>query len=120
MYSSCSNEGISQAVYEAMACGVVVVSARVGGQAEVVTPECGVLVSPQVGTDVACRYADVLHDLAVDATRRLEMSQASRQRMVERFSIQQMGDCIHTSLSKVIEYKKNEPGEPAIARSQTH
>jgi hypothetical protein len=112
------NEGISQAVYEAMACGVVVVSADVGGQAEVVTPECGVLVSPQESADVAGRYADVLHDLAGDANRRLEMSQASRQRMVERFSIQQMGDCLHTNLNRVIEDKKNKPGEPAIAYDQ--
>jgi hypothetical protein len=110
------NEGISQAVYEAMACGVVVVSANVGGQAEVVTPECGVLVSPQEGTDVAGRYADILHDLAGEAARRLEMSRASRERMVERFSVQQMGECIHSNLSRVIEDKKSKAGEPVFAQ----
>ena len=37
-------EGIALAIYEAMSMGVAVVGAIVGGQAELVTPECGVLI----------------------------------------------------------------------------
>ena len=39
------HEGISLAIYEAMAMGVAPVSANVGGQAELLTPECGVLIA---------------------------------------------------------------------------
>ena len=39
-------EGISLAIYEAMAIGLPVVSAEVGGQRELLTPECGVLIRP--------------------------------------------------------------------------
>ena len=37
-------EGISVALYEAMAVGVVPVISAVGGQAELISPDCGVLV----------------------------------------------------------------------------
>jgi hypothetical protein len=103
------NEGISQAVYEAMACGLVVVSSNVGGQAEVVSPDCGVLVSPEVDSNATGIYADTLHDLMHDAPRRQRMSQASRERILESFTLQQMGDCVQTNLRRIIDIKKNLP-----------
>ncbi len=41
-------EGIAQSIYEAMAAGLVVVGADVGGQRELVTPDCGYLLSPGI------------------------------------------------------------------------
>ena len=38
------NEGISLSIFEGMASGVVPVGAEVGGQPELVTPDCGILI----------------------------------------------------------------------------
>jgi glycosyltransferase involved in cell wall biosynthesis len=56
-------EGISLAIYEAMACGLAIVGADVGGQRELVTPECGVLIERGSEDAEASRYAQALGDL---------------------------------------------------------
>ena len=53
-------EGIALSVYEALACGVPVVGADVGGQRELVTLECGVLIDRGTEEDEARQYATVL------------------------------------------------------------
>jgi glycosyltransferase involved in cell wall biosynthesis/GT2 family glycosyltransferase len=102
------NEGISQAIYEAMSCGLVVVGAQVGGQGELVSPECGFLLSPGKPENVADEYADVLYTLISDAPHRQQMSQSSRKRVLENFTISMMGECIQSKLNEVIENKKGE------------
>ncbi len=82
-------EGIALAIYEAMAMGAVPVSADVGGQSELVTPECGVLIKP--GPDEIPAYAQALWDLLRDPARRNEMAVRARQRICERFSLREMG-----------------------------
>ncbi|MFZ0534395.1 MAG: glycosyltransferase [Anaerolineales bacterium] len=72
------NEGISQALYEAMASGLVVVGAQVGGQGELVSQDCGILISPATNQNEATEYADIIHQLIGDTERRQLMSQASR------------------------------------------
>lgn len=54
-------EGISIALLEAMAAGVVPVVARVGGQAEIVSPEAGYLIAH--GPDEEAEYVDALSRL---------------------------------------------------------
>ena len=49
-------------MFEAMAAGVVPVASDVGGQRELVTPECGVLVAH--GPDEIERYVEALRQLA--------------------------------------------------------
>ncbi len=83
-------EGISLAVYEAMAMRVVPVSADVGGQRELVTSECGILVSQ--GPDERATYVQTLEALFQDRDRRIEMGRAARQRVCENFQIEKMGD----------------------------
>ena len=56
-------EGIALSFYEALACGVPVVGANVGGQAELVTPECGVLIERGEEAEEAQHYATVLAQL---------------------------------------------------------
>jgi glycosyltransferase involved in cell wall biosynthesis len=106
------NEGISQALYEAMASGLVVVGAQVGGQGELVSQDCGILISPATNQNEATEYADILHQLICDSPRRKEMSQASRKRIVEKFTITQMGEIIQKNLSKIIENKKSRIKKP--------
>jgi glycosyltransferase involved in cell wall biosynthesis/GT2 family glycosyltransferase len=108
------NEGISQALYEAMACGLVVVSAEVGGQGELVTTDCGVLRSPESQQNESTEYADILFELICDSPRRQQMSQASRARIIEKFSLDLMGECIAKNLDKLIQNKKNRLQKPVI------
>lgn len=73
-------------VLEALACGVPQVTSDVGGTAEAVTPETGVLVPPR---DPAA-LAGALVELLTDPGRRAEMATASRARHAERFGVEGM------------------------------
>lgn len=84
------NEGISLALYEAMAMGLVPVAAEVGGQRELATPECGVLIPTQ--GDQAAQYVAALAALLTDSRRRVLMAAAARARVVALFDEQQMLD----------------------------
>ncbi len=87
-------EGIAASIFEAMACGLPVVGADAGGQRELLTPECGVLVSPSpTGTAGAARqYATILADLLSDPQRRAALGRAARQRVCQHFRLEQMGE----------------------------
>ncbi len=85
-------EGIALSIYEAMACGLPVVGAEVGGQRELVTPECGVLVQRSDEKTEARHYAEALADLLRDPTRRRDMGQAGRRRVSAQFRLEQMAD----------------------------
>jgi len=91
-------EGISLAIFEAMSMGVVPVSADVGGQRELVTPEAGVLISP--GGDEASDYADAITVLLSDPSRLSRMKLAARELVCSRFSLDQMGDTMSDILSR--------------------
>jgi glycosyltransferase involved in cell wall biosynthesis len=71
---------------EAMACGVPQVAADVGGVAEAVVPETGLVVAPR---DPAA-LADAVIALLRDPARRARMAAASRVRQRERFSVERM------------------------------
>ena len=83
------HEGISLAMYEAMAMEVVPVGADVGGQRELVTPACGVLIPP--GDDQANAYADAIASLLADEAKRSVMAKTARQRIVAHFQLREMG-----------------------------
>ncbi|QXI20035.1 glycosyltransferase family 4 protein [Pseudomonas hamedanensis] len=70
-------EGISVALLESMAAGVVPVVADVGGQDELVGEETGYLIPH--GEDEVGRYVDVLRALSLDAAMRERKAQECRQ-----------------------------------------
>jgi glycosyltransferase involved in cell wall biosynthesis/GT2 family glycosyltransferase len=82
-------EGIALAVFEAMAMGAVPVSADVGGQSELVTPDCGFLIKPGPGEIPA--YTQALLHLLRDPASRNAMAVRARQRVREHFSLHEMG-----------------------------
>jgi glycosyltransferase involved in cell wall biosynthesis len=86
MLSSTRSEAFPIAVLEAMACGVPQVVTAVGGTAEAVVPETGIVVRP--GDPVA--LAEAATQLLRDPKRRAAMSEASRIRHAEHFMVDRM------------------------------
>jgi hypothetical protein len=103
-------EGISLAIYEAMAMGVVPVSANVGGQNELVTPECGILVNR--GPDEREAYVEALESLLQNRDRRIQMGQTARQRICENFRIEQMGHRMVGLIQHAHDLAHQEPRPP--------
>lgn len=82
-------EGLALVLYEAMASGVVPVSVASGGQAELVTPDCGILVPADERQEQ--RYAAALEWLIRAPRQRQAMAQACRHRSTAQFSSAAMG-----------------------------
>jgi glycosyltransferase involved in cell wall biosynthesis len=91
-------EGIALSIYEAMACGLPIVGADVGGQRELVTPECGILLPRSDVQTEAVQYAAVLTDLLAHPQRRQAMGKAGRARISQHFRLEQMGERMVTLL----------------------
>ncbi len=85
-------EGIALAIYEAMAMGLAIVGADVGGQAELVTPECGVLVPHGTPEEEVTCYTEALQTLLRDPQALQRMGAAGRARVEAHFSLPQMGE----------------------------
>ena len=89
-------EGISLAVYEAMSMGVVPVTGKVGGQAELVTEHCGRLITR--GPNEVDDYTNALLKLLNAPEERKRMAKAARERIVEHFPIQKLGEQMNAAL----------------------
>jgi glycosyltransferase involved in cell wall biosynthesis len=81
---SSESEGMPVALMEAAACGVPVVSTRVGGVPELVEEGVTGLLVPRGD---AAALADALACLLLDPARAAAMGEAARRRAVERFSV---------------------------------
>lgn len=87
IYVQCSlAEGLSNATLEAMACGRAVVATDVGGTAELVGPDAGVLVPPRAPDALAAAILQLLHGRETRAT----FGRAARARVERQFSIRSM------------------------------
>jgi glycosyltransferase involved in cell wall biosynthesis len=108
-------EGISLALYEAMAMGVPAVAADVGGQRELLTPECGVLV--RRGPREQQEYLAALGMLLADTARRQTMGAAARRRVAADLQLDQMGDCMAQLLRQARENARRGPRLPTAAEA---
>ena len=77
-------EGISVALYEAMAMKVVPIVSAIGGQPEVVTPDCGILV-PQADSEQE-DYVLAVKRLVDNPQQREAMAAAARRRVTTEFT----------------------------------
>ena len=102
-------EGIALSCYEAMACELPVVGADVGGQRELVTPECGVLIPRSNGEHEAERYAKVLAELLRDAPRRQRMGAAGRRRVCAHFQLEEMTNRMIELLQTTMDVHATQP-----------
>ncbi|GKT08087.1 glycosyltransferase family 4 protein [Desulforhabdus sp. TSK] len=84
-------EGIALTFYEAMACGLVVVGADVGGQRELVTEECGILVPVGDTERETALYIAALETLLSDPSKRRAMGRNARERICRHFRLDDMG-----------------------------
>jgi glycosyltransferase involved in cell wall biosynthesis len=84
------DEGIALTLFEAMSMRVPPVAANVGGQAELVSPDCGILIDP--GQSQAGQYADALQRLLTDRDLRSSMGSRSRERIRNHFTLDEMGN----------------------------
>jgi glycosyltransferase involved in cell wall biosynthesis len=92
-----AREGIAVTLFEALAMEVVPVAADVGGQRELVTPDCGLLLPPGSGAEA---YADALGELIADPERRAQMGAAGRTRVLAHFSAPAMLDRMQALLDE--------------------
>ena len=105
-------EGIALSVFEAMAMELVVVGADVGGQRELVTPECGVLL-PRGDEETEVKgYADALVTLLRDPERRRAMAARARERVARHFQLDAMADAFVAA----IERARRDPARAARGR----
>jgi glycosyltransferase involved in cell wall biosynthesis/GT2 family glycosyltransferase len=104
-------EGISLSIYEAMACGLPIVGAHVGGQKELLTPECGILVSPSDEETEAREYSELLYRLIVDPNYRKKLGKAGRERVVNYFRLDQMGERMVGVLENAIKFNRTHPSQ---------
>lgn len=99
-------EGISISMYEAMAAGLAVVGSDVGGQTELITPDCGcgillksenedLPVEVQEDTLVQ-RYGQHLLTLIRRPEVRKRMAAMAQARVLQHFSLEDMADCMES------------------------
>jgi glycosyltransferase involved in cell wall biosynthesis len=78
-------EGIALTVYEAMACGLPVVTTDVGGHRELITSTSGILIPRSTPRAEARAAAEALTVLLRDADLRSRMGEAARARVTQSF-----------------------------------
>jgi glycosyltransferase involved in cell wall biosynthesis len=110
------SEGIALTLFEAMSMSVPPVAASVGGQAELVSADCGILIKP--GPSQVAEYADALQRLLTDRETRAAMGARSRKRICNHFTLREMGnrmaelfECASANSSFVPAAMRPEPAE---------
>lgn len=103
-------EGISIALLEAMAAGVVPVVAKVGGQAEIVSSDAGVLVAH--GADELQAYLDAIERLVSDPARLRAMSNECKALAVSKFSWEETIGHFQAILDEAHQLRINHPRNP--------
>jgi glycosyltransferase involved in cell wall biosynthesis len=107
-------EGIALGIYEAMACGLAIVGADVGGQRELVTPDCGVLVPRSSESGESNAYADAIAGLLGDPTRLRALGEAGRSRIEVDFTLEQLGNRMAGLLEDVIAQGPRAAASPGL------
>ena len=102
-------EGIAVSIYEAMASGLAVVVADVGGQRELVTADCGVLVARSDEASEAAAYVRALTPLLADAAQRLRLGRNARALVERSFRLDQMGARMNELVLQAVARSREQP-----------
>jgi glycosyltransferase involved in cell wall biosynthesis len=93
------SEGLSNALLEAMSCGLPCIATAVGGNPEVVVnKETGFLVGPEDATAAAARIGQLLHDPAL----RRKMGGAGQKRIHQNFTVDRMVSRVASLYSQLL------------------
>jgi glycosyltransferase involved in cell wall biosynthesis len=103
-------EGLSLAIYEAMSMELPIVASDVGGHQELVTPDCGYLLTKGVadGEEID-RYVEVLKPLIENRNLRTRLGKAARKRIVRHFQLTAMIETMETLFTEAINLRKTSP-----------
>jgi glycosyltransferase involved in cell wall biosynthesis len=112
------NEGIALTIYEAMACGLPIVGANVGGQVELVTPECGFLLPLQTQDEMIDSYVEILYKFVQNPLLGKQMGNAGRQRILSSFSKERMKICLNNSIEETLRQKQEEVFEETLSPNE--
>jgi glycosyltransferase involved in cell wall biosynthesis len=103
-------EGISIALLESMAAGVVPVVAKVGGHEEIVTPDAGMLIPH--GDDELREYVDAIRRLLSNSSELLQMSKYCKALAVSKLSWEGMIDNFLALLDEAHQLRIDHPRYP--------
>jgi glycosyltransferase involved in cell wall biosynthesis len=106
-------EGISVAIFEAMAMGLAPVAARVGGQSELVTSDCGTLIPH--GPDELAGYVGALRHLIQQHSIRRQMGANARARVERLFPLSALGPRMADLFDKARALHADQP-RPLVGR----
>lgn len=95
------NEGIALVLYEALASGLVVVGADVGGQAELVDSDCGFLIRADTSENEITHYVSILDRLSTDPVLLSRMKENAIRRVRERFDLTHFNDNLQQLLNNM-------------------
>ncbi|KAK5581220.1 hypothetical protein RB653_001250 [Dictyostelium firmibasis] len=107
-------EGVSMIFYESMSIGLVPVGSNVGGQSELVSPDCGFLVDID-GVDhveLTNRFVQILKQLIKNPKKIISMASKCRKRIKSKFEIHKMGENIVSNFCNTIKNKSNHQQKP--------
>jgi glycosyltransferase involved in cell wall biosynthesis len=82
------------AIFEAMACGLPVITSNYGGPAYSVTPECGILIDPISVDDYVEKLVNALELLVTNKELRRQMGACGRAHVVNNYSASVLKDNI--------------------------
>ncbi|KAN0000695.1 hypothetical protein ACTFIZ_001157 [Dictyostelium cf. discoideum] len=108
-------EGVSMIFYESMSIGLVPVGSNVGGQSELVTPDCGFLVdiTDDGGNDIDSleftnKFVQVLKQLIKNPKKITSMASKCKKRIKSKFQLHKMGGDIISNFCNTINKKNNQ------------
>jgi len=114
-------EGLALALFECMAMETVPVTTSFGGHPELVTPECGFLISPD-GPELES-YVEALRQLLSNPQQRRAMARCARQRIIEHFDLQHMAEGMEAAIQHARQIASERPSaveDLALARYTAH
>jgi glycosyltransferase involved in cell wall biosynthesis len=109
-------EGIALSLYEAAAMELAIVSADVGGQRELLSADCGILLPPGDEDREVEQYTLTLASLLPDPERRRELGKRARQRVSKEFRIEETLERITRIFEEARDTERRPPLSPDLAR----